>query len=340
MSIDTNLGFVGIPPQPRPPTHPSTPETNTERLANHIFSYQEPKAALKPIECSFMDEFEEIRFFHLNSDQLIAGFLNLNEEKDGWKQGGVPVLAERFIRLSAIKLHKVLPPESKKVIHHVIHGLPYYISEITCSPTLTRVVQDVKVQGWKEHKVGRIVGNLGSIYCATNPFFEVIVNSHTNRPFSISIYANEEALNPRSTHLATLSESPGQIARKIYFSSSLTRTKEFLQQNENTLDPSSKRMIEGLCYLESREMRTQKAGNCWMKQPLRNTLAAIYLEQFSEDTELTPEKAWDKAMRLYKDLQLQSLNILEIVLNKKPNTDLKVIQAWDAFERRRQLLQK
>lgn len=309
---------------------------------------------------------DDMTSFRIQSQALIAGFLNLGES-DGWVQGGNPGVAERFIRYSAIKFDRENPEQSsissffqsifsgedpnnksRTTIRNVIHGLPIndvmflfggnFGSIRSCSPTQTRVVQDVAVQGWENHKVGRIVGNLGSTYSPSKPFFEVIINSHTKHPFFISIHPNEEKLNERRATLRSMTEAPRDIALSIYFASSLVKPKEFLELHADKLGTNSKRMIEGLRFLQEVEMETQHVGNCWMKQPLRTMLAALYLETLSGREELSPNEAWAEAMRLYKAIQLQSLSIIETLLNEIDVDPRKMNIARAEIVRRRGLL--
>lgn len=323
-------------------TYAPFPPTASSQTSNSDNSY---KSTVRPkMTMSALDELNHKEFIDKFSEQLIPGFLNL-DESDGWPVASRPCIAEKLIRDCILKLFNELSkekiPESefyKTILCSVYQGFPEKMNSLhPCSPQSTRVVQDVDVLGWNNHKVGRLVGNLGSSYNPSEPFFEVIVNSHTNLPFNVSIHGNEKVLNDRRTNLLNLETTPHEIALSIYFDPLLVTPEEFLKQNK--LEPNSTRMIEGLRYLQSVQMPPQTVGNCWMKQPLRNFLAALYLETFSAREELTPKDAWKMALKLYKDVQMQGLLIIEKQLLRLPNSDLKVIQAWNAFERRRKLLQ-
>lgn len=307
--------------------------------------------ATPQMKMSMAEELRNSQSFENYSEKLIAGFLNLNEE-DGWKLAGDPAAAEMFIRHCILKHYEKLSKDEKKpetefamkILRNAFQGLPSKLNEFNqikteldpCSPQFTRVIQDINVQGWNNHKVGRLVGNLGSTYSPTKPFFEVIVNSDTIHPFKVSVHPNEEALNARRKILLGMKKTPREIALPIYFSSTLDKPQEFLTKHEKQLGPNSKRMIQGLCYLETVEMREQRTGNCWMKQPLRNFLAALYLEIISANDKITPENAWKEAKQLYKDVQKHGLSIVEKLLSKLPNSDLKVLLAWKAVEKRRE----
>lgn len=287
--------------------------------------------------------------------KIISGFLNLGESH-GWVSGSTPILGQSFSRyllvnyfkknycnLNRSALEKLL--ESFQIAH-ILAGSANYgrvNPKATHRPKNGRVCYDAHVQGWKGHLIGRLVGNLASEYGATKPCFEIIVNSQRSRldicrPFTISIHVNEAEILKRRQGLLGLEQAPQEIAYPLFYSSSLVRPEDFLARYQDKIGPNSKRILDGLIFMEKIEMPAQSVGNCWMKQPMRTLLASLYLEIYSERKELTPDQAWTEAKKIYKEMQVNILDFIGGLINKTEMTPEMERHAREAFERRKSLL--
>jgi hypothetical protein len=277
-----------------------------------------PSSPLQQQDTEFLKQFP---------DAVIAGYLNLGKE-DGWEEGHDPRLGSAFTRLIVSRFYEIAKSNSStntKVIERVIEGL----SERSRFPLNSRVSYDSSVGGWQGHAISRLVGNLGSTYSATKPFFEILINSQRTSednenctPFSISIYNNGNDLETRHQLLAPLKKAPVTIAHSSFYNLNRKSPSVFLRENQSKLGANSIRILNGLDYLEKVTMVAQKVGNCWIKQPMRCLLTSLYIELLTERPKLTNEQAWAEATALYKEIQKRSAipYIQDLLTQWKQNT--------------------
>ncbi len=253
--------------------------------------------------------------------EIISGYLNLSKN-EGWPEGFDSRIGATFTRyifstfllLKGDQLHQ---HKDKNIFEKVMKAFQN-IGELTLygkeptegyRPKTSRVCYDSGIEGWKGHAISRMVGNLASEYSKEKPFFEILVNSAragdrpTCQPFFITIYANEKELDERRKSLSCLKNAPPELAQHTFYTKYYKNPENFLTSNETKLGPNSTRIIHGLQYLQKTTINSQKAGNCWIKQPMRCLLASLYLELFSAQKELTPEEAMKGAKACYKKVQ-------------------------------------
>lgn len=251
---------------------------------------------------------------------IIAGYLNLGEA-DGWTEGHDNRIGASFTRNMLIKHyidHENALGDNKQIFEKVIRAFlkvgavtsVAVTASIQVMPTKNRACYDPSVMGWKGHAVTRVIGNLGSVYDVTKPFFEILINSARTsidnpicQPFFISVFKNGEELEKRRKLLASFTLLPASLATDSYYAKYLKKPGDFLKENQSHLGPNSTRILKGLQFLENTQVNAQKVGNCWIKQPIRCALASMFLEISSANLALTPEQAWTEAKGLYKQMQ-------------------------------------
>jgi len=241
-----------------------------------------------------------------SSYQLIAGYLNLTE-KDGWKQGADGKVGAAFTRFLLVKYFlegKEQLSFNKPVLVKTING--FAADDEGCLPKKSRICYDTGVTGWEGHQVSRLVGNLGSQYDASKPFFEIIINSQringnpVCKPFFVTIYKNEKELDERRQKLASLNKTEQDKAYHVYFASNHKKPEHYWSENKARLGPNSTHLLQGLEFLQNVELSAQKSGNCWLKQPMRSLLAGLFIEYHTHVKEVPAETAWNQAEEVYK----------------------------------------
>lgn len=285
----------------------------------HFASAEKVKKDLpqSPFERVCIDE--SITLSRFKKD-VISGYLNLGN-KDGWTEGSDPRIGVSFTRYILFKYfvqNKKQLGSNAVVIEKVVNAfkscknfLNYPFSQVEAShkPETSRICYDSTV-GWQDHAISRLVGNLGTVYSPSKPFFEILINSarHSEkdsscRPFFISVHANEEELEKRRKNLVALASAPFEASQFLVYSPCLQKPDAFLKKFPDKLGLNSTRLLKALAYLQKVTINAQEVGNCWIKQPMRGLLASLYVELITHRDTLSPESAWTEATRLYKSIQ-------------------------------------
>lgn len=252
--------------------------------------------------------------------QIISGYLSLHTS-EGWKEGGIDIIGRAFTRYILSKY--VVEGEhclgdNKPLLEKVVKAFPgldntgRFDCQIpdTHRPKTSRICIDSGIGGWDTHAVSRMVGNLGSTYDSKKPFFEILINSARPgagetlcEPFFISVYDNEKELDERRKLLACLDKTPAEFATRAFYPSYAIKPESYLEKHQERLGPHSTHLLKGLMFLQKTKLTAQKSGNCWIKQPLRCLLTALYIEIITQDQQLSFEEAWEKAKVTYKRIQ-------------------------------------
>lgn len=255
-------------------------------------------------------------------DAVISGYLNLGVA-DGWQEGSDPRLGTTFIRYILLRyfldkqndfgMNTSVLERAAKAFKGcetllVLQGPQQAVERHT--PKESQICLDSTVLGYQKHAICRLVGNVGTTYNPSKPFFEILVNSVLTskdsgvcQPFFISIHANEEELEKRRCRLQSLKLQPGEIADYSFYAIYLKKPNEFLEKYRAKLGFNGTRLLKALAYLQDVTLQGQTVGNCWMKQSMRSLLATLYVELISQRLELEPDVAWREAIALYKKIQ-------------------------------------
>jgi hypothetical protein len=212
-------------------------------------------------------------------------------------------------------------------------------------PTRSRVCFDFSVSGWQKHEIGRLVGNLGSTYDPSKPFFEILINSARHSaddrsctPFCISIHPNKEEIEKRRKLLQSLKIVPGEQAHFSFYPTYLKQPDAFLKEYQAKLGPHATRLLQALQFLQEVTINAQSAGNCWIKQPMRGLLAVLYIELITNRTELSPKEAWAEATKLYKRIQQDvAIPFVESLLTQIHMSSNMQLAAMRALKRQKNL---
>lgn len=287
------------------------------------------------------------------AEEVVSGFLNLGT-KEGWSEGSDPRIGAAFTRHMVQEYLKKEKPNSVngeilgKVLDSLANigdfeGIPLAKEpEDGHRPTTNRVRYDSAVLGWQQHAITRMVGNVASKYNPKLPFFEILINSARSsrdneicQPFHISIFNNEADIDKRRSNLSVMKMLPANLAHFTFYASYLNDPEKFLAKTHLKVGPNSTRLLEGLMYLQRKELKAQSVGNCWIKQPMRALLVSLYLETLSVRKELTPDGAWKEAVAMYKDIQKKAgIPIIEELLDNSGISGLKRTYAAAAIEMR------
>lgn len=259
---------------------------------------------------------------------IISGYLNL-ENSEGWHEGGFESVGAAFSRYILTKYTEEFGND-EPVLKQAVNAFNDIEKEKTIfsfepdghRPTKSRACYDPGVTGWQKHRIARMVGNLGSSYDPNKPFFEILVNSQSTAedplctPFFVSIYENEEELEKRRNQLISLEKVPSKLAKYSYYPSYAKKPDEYLKDPNLKLGPNSTRILEALVFLQNAQLRGQKSGNCWIKQPMRCILASLYIELVTKRPHMTNEDAWREAIDIYKRIQKnEAIPYIEQLLN-------------------------
>lgn len=280
--------------------------------------------------------------------KIIGGYLNLGIN-DGWKEGESPELGISFARYILLKYFfqkKGHLGANAAVLEKV--AAAFKTSASPWGPHLpqeSRICLDYSVTQWEKHAIGRLIGNLGSTYDPSKPFFEILVNAayhprqHSlSNPFFVSVHANEQELEKRRSLLSSLRSTPEDIARPAFYDFHLQKPEDFLKMHRTKLGPNSTRLLKALTYLQTIPINAQKVGNCWIKQPMRCLLATLYVELISNRPSLTFERAWKEASGLYKDIQkIVAIPFVKELLNQSNVTSKMKESALRGLEKQKHL---
>lgn len=247
-------------------------------------------------------------------EDVISGYLNLGQA-EGWPEGATHELGASFTRYILFKFllqHHADAVHDKVIIRAALKafGSTWVQQDPAPYPRESRVRCDVSISGWQHHSVSRLVGNVGSAYNPSKPFFEILINSargsseeKTCHPFCVSIYKNREAIEERRRILFAMRQLPSSTAHPMFYSCSLWKPASCLGSCQDKLGPISSRLLKALIFLENVELPTQTVGNCWIKQPMRSLLAVLYLEIITHHPSLSFAMAWERALDLYQHIQ-------------------------------------
>ena len=277
------------------------------------------------------------------ANDVISGFLNLAKGY-GWSEGSDPRIGAAFTRFMVkeyfqkASLSEIENAIIKRVLDTFENVGNFEKSPFSNEPdeghrpNTSRVRYDAEIYGWQKHAITRMVGNVASSYNPKFPFFEILINSARSsseseacKPFFITIHGNEKELDQRRVKLASMKMFPAQLAHFTFYSNCLKDPEKFLLTTKLKIGPNSMRILEGLIYLQNKELKAQSVGNCWIKQPMRSLLVGLYLEVLSVKKELTPDGAWKEAVGMYKDIQKKAgIPIIEELLTEiKLTPDMK-----------------
>lgn len=302
----------------------------------------------------FSQDLDSLLYF---KESVIGGYLNLGEA-DGWREGHDPRLGFSFTHhiLSEYLSQKQGRLGRNAVVFEktaraftsceALSWSPHpEKNENAFHPTESRICVDSSVLGWQKHVICRLVGNLGSTYDPSKPFFEVLVNSARTsaeealcQPFFISIHANESEMEKRRCLLQSLRQVPPELAHFSFYPSYLIKPEAFLKMYKEKLGPNSTRLLNSLIFLQEATLYAQKVGNCWVKQPMRCLLTTLYVELITHRLDLTPAEAWKEAIRLYKDIQQTvAIPFMEKLIDQSAITSEMKKTALLALERQKTL---
>jgi len=288
---------------------------------------------------------------------IIEGFLNLSKAQ-GWHEGHDPRVGIAFVRYTLIHYFAQKKGErgaNTQVFKRSIKA--FTTSKPLLSPPLqedkpqkyhpkkSRLRYDLSVNGWQDHAISRLVGNVGSAFRPEAPFFEILVNSSRDsaektscQPFHISVFKNGSEIDERQNKLQRLKTTPGDLAHFTFYSPNLQKPDAFLRQHQKQLGPNSTHLLKGLAFLQNVTINSQTVGNCWMKQPMRALLATLYVEVLTQQPNLTPEKAWETAKALYKNIQkTEAIPLVESFLGQVQITDTMKKAALESLEHHKKL---
>jgi hypothetical protein len=252
-------------------------------------------------------------------NNVISGYLNLSAA-EGWEESHDPRLGvtfARYILTQYIAKNKHLSKNQivfEKAAQAFKNAENLFVQPKTFPsdfrPKESRISFDSSVTGWQNHSVTHLIGNVGSTYNPSKPFFEILINSARSsledpvcHPFFISVHANEEELEKRRIALQKLKSVPEKIAGFSFYATYLKKPDEFLKLYQKKLGPNATRLLNALIHLQNEILPAQKTGNCWMKQPMRSLLTALYVELITHRLDLTYAAAWTEAKKLYKEIQ-------------------------------------
>jgi len=288
---------------------------------------------------------------------IIEGYLNLSKAQ-GWHEGHDPRVGIAFVRY--ILVHYFTQQKEQLGLDHTV--LERTTKAFTSSkpllsallqekkpkknhPKLSRLRYDLSVFGWQNHGISRLVGNLGTTYKRTAPFFEILINSSrdfeeetTCKPFFVSVFNNESQTDERQKELRNYTTVPGVLARFTFYSRRLQKPEDFLKQHQKKLGPNSTRLLKSLSFLQKVTINAQKVGNCWIKQPMRALLVTIFVETITHRIDLTPKQAWESAKTLYKDIQKkEAIPLVESFLDQINVTETMKKAALESIKHQKKL---
>lgn len=282
--------------------------------------------------------------------EIISGYLNL-ESSQGWEEGGfgnVGAAFSRFILTKYFILRKGQLGKNESIIKKTILSFKYI--QKNCfeleghRPFKSKACYDSGVTGWKDHRITRIVGNLGSVYDSNKPFFEILINSQMVNgnsvctPFFVSIHENEKDLDERRKLLASFQVVPSEIAESSFYPSYAKKPAEYWQENKHRLGPNSTRTLEALFYLQNVQLPAQTSGNCWIKQPMRSILANLYIEFVTQQRDISYENAWINAKEIYKVIhKSEGIPYVEQLVNSTQMTSQMKESALRAIARQKRI---
>jgi len=283
---------------------------------------------------------------------IIAGYLNI-KSSDGWEEGGDRRIGASFTRYILVRHYvdgKYTAEFEQPVLEKVINcfsDIGDYKNDYAfndCSPENSRICYDPGIKGWQDHTVCRMIGNLGSQYHPSKPFFEIIINAQQRNgnsvcnPFFITIYRNEKELNERRKELSNFRKSDLNSASSCFYASSLKKPSDYLEGKIVELGPNSTRLLKGLQFLEKKQMQAQESGNCWIKQPMRCLLVGLFIEHYTNTQDVPPDKAWIKAQEAYKTIHKSvGIPVVEHFLRDVKVTKQMKESALNAIEKQKQI---
>lgn len=336
-----------------PQTFPSPPFE--ERSFSLFDTEKAPKDLLKPgLSRLCSRDYDCLLRF---KDSVIGGYLNLSEA-EGWREGNDNRLGASFARYILCRYfiqNKEHLGSNTTVFEKVINAFkacetllkPLYPAREGegQNPTESRICYDSSVEGWQKHAVSRLVGNVGSAYSPSKPFFEILVNSARTsaddelcHPFFISVHANAEEMEKRRRLLHSLRLVPPEVAHVSFYASYLKKPGDFLKMHQQKLGPNSTRLLNALVYLQDVTLYAQKVGNCWIKQPMRCLLVTLYVELIAHRHDLAPAEAWNEAKELYKNIQRAvAIPLVKDLIAKSDATPEMKRTALLGLEKQRQL---
>jgi len=280
-----------------------------------------PQPVHKPSHNNHQDIYNKI--FTEHSAAFICGFLNLRDQ-DGWKEGGPTTIGALFIRHLFENYKNKLSDFDREVLVNVLSGFSSLgvlkKDIIECLPKKNRICFDAGIKGWKDHAVSRMVGNVGPSYDPANPFFEIAINSQHKTPFFVTLYGNEKELDEHREFLISLDKTPQDLANECFFSPHQKTIDHYLKGHKPTREENH--LIEGLKYLKNKALPPQTTGNCWLIQPMRAMLAALYIEYYTTLGAITPDEGWNLAHKTYRHvLDTEGMDMIAKLLNFTVTTD-------------------
>lgn len=331
------------------------PEAFFEKLFTETMA---PQGLLGRAQMGSAPDMEEVdsQLVQQFQDEIVSGFLNLGS-KSGWEEGCDPIAANAFIRSTLRSYVRGGPKqvgEHHTVFQSVLKAFEANMDarfesregqkpKLSPKPLSSRACVDHRVIGWKGHAVTRVVGKLGSRYSETAPQFEVLINSQADSPgnklctpFHVSIHRGQQAVDKRLSELLSYGKVSGVLARSCFYSTGLESPEKFRKEYPGTIGPNSSRILDGLVYLSQKQMQSQTAGNCWMKQPMRAMLLELFLEVLSLYPKLDLDEVWKLSAQLYLQWQKDAaLPKVETLLRASAATGTKRSLATATLEARK-----
>jgi len=288
---------------------------------------------------------------------IIEGYLNLSKAQ-GWHEGHdlrIGIVFVRYILIHYFAQRKSELGANTQVLEKAIKAftsskplLSFVLQEKKPKknhPKISRLRYDISVFGWQNHGISRLVGNVGSAFRLTAPFFEILVNSSRDsaektscQPFHISVFKNGGEIDERQKALRNCKTIPELLARFTFYSHHLQKPDGFLKRHQKQLGPNSTRLLRGLDFLQKVTINAQTVGNCWMKQPMRALLATLYVEVLTQKPQLSLEQTWEEAKTLYKDIQKkEAILLVQSFLNQVTITETMRRAALESIEHLKKL---
>jgi hypothetical protein len=184
------------------------------------------------------------------------------------------------------------------------------------------------------HAYYRLIGCLSTNFSDKSPFFEILTTTSTSTntsrcyPFKISIFPNKQAIDVRKVTLQAFQSSKVDVASQIYSNNNLITPQNFISTETRSIGPKAKRLLNGLNFLNSQEMKSQRpgAGNCWLKQAKRCVLANLFIEILTKRQEMSISQVWKYSNKLYSNWKKHTLLLIkEINEGSEVTPQLKVI---------------